>query len=207
MAERRRQARHRRRLKVLYGESDLTATGFTTDVSRSGAFVVSTRLPRLDEMLHVRIYLDGERFLSLQGVVSRHEQLKPGRQRETVGFGVRFLPPEQLLAAVASGPAAGSGAPAIRPVAQEQVLLICATREELRHLFVTELRRGGVFVRVQSSLQRGARVTLNLQLPFVEKDFDFPASIVRRHEGQPEGLSLLFSVPLQVVETLTPYLS
>src|SRR6266852_5976837 len=99
MKERRGQKRFRRRFMVRYGERELSHTGFTQDVSRGGAFIVSPYRPPLDAHLHVQVYLDNETSVYFEALVRRHKIIPPElRSLEKGGFGVRFLLPDELLA-------------------------------------------------------------------------------------------------------------
>ncbi len=183
---------------VRFGERELTHSGFTYDVSRGGAFIVSPFRPPLDSHLHVQIFLDKETSVYFEATVRRHKVIPPElRSVDKGGFGVRFLLPDEVLAdiLVESG---------------NRLQVAYATPDELRVASDKEFRHGGVFVPTDRELERGTEVLLALRFDFAEQTFEFDASVVHvwlnPTKDHPRGVGLVFKDPKEVEGTIKPYL-
>lgn len=203
MAEKRKHKRYTRRLKVLFGEKDLSRSAFTQDVSGGGCFIITTQIPGLDTRVHVQLFIDNERFLFLEGTVARHKLVPPElRQIEKGGFGLRFALPHELVREMV--PAVGAA-----EASSNRFLLSFENQEELRRSFEHELRMGGIFVRTDRKFERDAEVMLELDLGFAGKSYEFAARVVHVSAGgggAPPGLACVFKDPLLVTNTLTTHL-
>ena len=160
--EKRSTPRIRKRLLVHYGENGLDRSGFTTDVSAGGMFVVSSTLPALDTRLHLQLFFGEGDFTYFEGRVARH-RLVPVELRsiEKAGFGVAFLTPEELLAEPlkaqrAAGPV--EGVPRFR--------IDVATQPALRELWDRELKHGGIFITSERTPGRDELAEIELGLAF-----------------------------------------
>jgi Tfp pilus assembly protein PilZ len=106
--ERRAADRFARRLDLRYwrrGNSQ-PLSGFTTNVSASGMFLATTQVMQPGERVRVEL-LDAKNGAMLEGQVVRvHRVTMALRHVDTPGAGVRFLPPDELVAAIV---------PAVRP--------------------------------------------------------------------------------------------
>src|SRR5260370_15413752 len=101
MRERRAQKRFKRRFMVRYGEKDLTHSGFTSDISSGGAFIVAPQRPALDAYVHLHLFTDKATSLYLESTVRRHKVVPPQlRTLERGRFCVRFRRPDEILACV-----------------------------------------------------------------------------------------------------------
>lgn len=191
------QKRYKRRFMVRYGERDLSHSGFTQDVSRGGAFIVSPYRPPLDSKLHLQIFMDKETSVYFEATVRRHKIVPPElRSVDKGGFGIRFLLPDEVLAEVLDEP--GSG-----------VEVRYATPAELKLAYEREFRHGGVFVPSGRQLERGTELTLLMRLEFCSTTLEFASSVVHVYDGSQagrRGIGLVFKDKKEVEEALASYL-
>jgi len=198
MKERRRHKRFKRRYMVRFGERELSHSGFTFDVSRGGAFIVSPYRPALDSHLHVQIFVDKETSVYFEATVRRHKVIPPElRSVDKGGFGVRFLMPDEVLAniLVESG---------------NRLEVVYATPAELKTAYDKEFRHGGVFVATEREFERGTDVSLAVRLEFAAQTYEFDASVVHvwldTSQPGPRGVGLLVKDQKEFEGTLKPYL-
>ncbi|GMU65945.1 MAG: hypothetical protein AMXMBFR36_22190 [Acidobacteriota bacterium] len=100
--ERRNADRFARRLDLRYWRSGGTQplSGFTTNVSATGMFLATTQVLQPGERVRVEL-LDAKNGAMLEGQIVRvHRVTMALRHVDTPGAGVRFLPPEELVAAI-----------------------------------------------------------------------------------------------------------
>jgi Tfp pilus assembly protein PilZ len=100
--ERRNADRFARRLDLRYwrGGGAQPLSGFTTNVSATGMFLATTQVLQPGERVRVEL-LDTKNGAMLEGQVVRvHRVTMALRHVDTPGAGVRFLPPEELVAAI-----------------------------------------------------------------------------------------------------------
>jgi len=192
------QKRYKRRFMVRYGERDLSHSGFTQDVSRGGAFIVSPYRPPLDSKLHLQIFVDKETSVYFEATVRRHKIVPPElRSVDKGGFGIRFLLPDELLGQVLVEPGA-------------RVEVRYTTPADLRLAQEREFRHGGVFVPGEHQFQRGSEVTLLMRLDFSSAALEFAASVVHVYDGsqaRPRGIGLVFKDKKEVDDALALYLN
>ena len=184
---------------VRYGERELSHTGFTQDVSRGGAFIVSPYRPPLDAHLHVQVYLDNETSVYFEASVRRHKIIPPElRSLEKGGFGVRFLLPDEVLADVL----VESG---------DHLELHYATAADLKTAFDAEIRHGGVFVATDREIDRGGEAIFAMRLDFTGKTFEFDTTVVHVFQDGAQqgrrGVGLVFKNRKEVEEAIAPYLA
>ena len=191
------QKRYKRRFMVRYGERDLSHSGFTQDVSRGGAFIVSPYRPPLDSKLHLQIFVDKETSIYFEATVRRHKIVPPElRSVDKGGFGIRFLLPDEVLGQVL-----------IEPGARVEVRY--ATPAELKLAQDKEFRHGGVFVPGEHGFERGTEVTLLMRLDFCSTALEVAASVVHVYDGsqaRPRGIGLMFKDKKEVDDALAFYL-
>jgi Tfp pilus assembly protein PilZ len=198
MAEKRHQSRIRRRLSVKYGERDLSHTGFTIDVSRTGTFILSLHRPALHSRIHLQVFLHPDQPVYFEALVQRHK-LVP-RELGTFskgGFGVRFLLPAEILGEMILD-------------SEHCIEVHYSTIEELRDTYQREFCHGGLFVRTQRRFASNAEVILILHLDFADKNLEFPASVVEVGGSEAlkaAGVAVLFRDGKLIRESLSPYLS
>lgn len=196
--EKRQHKRFKRRYMVRYGEREPTHSGFTFDISRGGAFIVSPYRPPLDTNLHVQIFLDKENSVYLEAQVRRHKVVPPElRSVEKGGFGVRFLLPDEVLAKVL----VDSG---------DRLEVRYTSAADLRRAYDKEFRHGGVFVPTDREFVRGADAVLAVHVDFARKVFEFDATVVHvwvdgSHPG-PRGVGLVVKDPKEFESTVKPFL-
>ena len=182
---------------VRYGERELSHSGFTDDVSRGGAFIVSPYRPPLDSKLHLQIFMDKERSVYFEATVRRHKIVPPElRSVDKGGFGIRFLLPDELLGDVL----AEDG---------QQLHVSYATLAELKRAHENEFRHGGVFIPGERALPRGSEVTLVMRLEFASATLEVDASVIHVYDGSqagPRGLGLAFKDEGDIEQALAPYL-
>lgn len=190
MAEKRRSRRHARRLKVQFGESSATGfphSGFTSDISATGLFVVSRQNPTPGTRLHLEVTLQGELPLYIEGVVTRHVQVPPElRQVVKAGFGVRFLLGAELMAELV---------PSLRgPIKDDPYLVTFDDEPAWRAAVDKDLKRGGVFVWTPMAVAQNTLVTVTFDLRFAGRQLAFEAKVVQSIPGADGrfGVALMF---------------
>lgn len=195
MTEKRRPKRYPRRLTVRFGEGDkLDRTGFTTDISITGLFVVApVTAPSIDTRLHLQIMLEGGKFLFVEGTVRRHKT--PPRELQAMehkGFGVRFLTADEILTEMVP-----KAAPAEREVISESSVVGVkqlppetdaprsrfevpfATQSDLKAAWERELKLGGVFVpKTDWGVTAQSEVVLVFVFGFAGKRIDVPSRVL-----------------------------
>lgn len=100
--ERRATDRFARRLDLRFWRrgNQQPLSGFTTNVSASGMFLATTQVLQPGERVRVEL-LDAKNGAVLEGQIVRvHRVTMALRHVDTPGAGVRFLPPEELVAAI-----------------------------------------------------------------------------------------------------------
>lgn len=191
MREKRTAHRRPKRLLVRFGEEGLDRTGFTSDVSTSGMFVVSSTLPPLDSQLHCQLFFGETDFAYFEGRVARH-RLVPVELRAIAkaGFGVAFLTPGQLLADVLRRP--GERSAEIGPRFRIDV----PSHEALLALWNRELQSGAVFITSEQHLNRNDLAEIELALAFAPGNppLRFAARVreVLQVPGRPAGIGFEF---------------
>lgn len=92
MPEKRQWPRKRRRLTVEFKWDKATCTGFTYDISPSGVFVRSTRIPKVGTRLAIKMFLPDETVVPIAGVVVRSFRVPVSLARVIPsGFCLRIL--------------------------------------------------------------------------------------------------------------------
>jgi hypothetical protein len=166
--EKRRHRRYARRFRVKYGEKTLQHSGFTSDVSATGMFVVTTPVPKLGTRLHVEVTIDNERLLYFEGMVARMTLVAPElRSVMKGGFGLRFLTGAELMAEMV---------PHLRD--PNRLVLTYPTLESLTEAFEKELKRGGAFVWSEREVQVSSIVNLELDAQFAGRQLAFECRVV-----------------------------
>ena len=100
MPDKRQYPRKKRRLTVEFTWNKTACTGFTYDMSLSGIFVRSIRIPRLGTKLRIRLLLPNEIKIPIVGAVVRSFRVPPALARSVPsGFCLKILerPPEEFL--------------------------------------------------------------------------------------------------------------
>jgi Tfp pilus assembly protein PilZ len=198
MAEKRQHRRFRKRYTVRFGTEDLSKSGFTGDISKGGAFIVSTHMVPLDTRIHLQVQLDAKNFAFFEGVVQRHRRVPPElRQVEPGGFGVRFLYPGEVIADMVS-----KNMPTFE--------LHFSSAEQLRTTYERELRMGGAFIVTDKVLRTQDKVLICLCIDYCGALVEQEATVV--HIALPQGnsragVSVMFSDKKDLEEKLKPYLT
>ncbi len=105
MPEGQRRLRKRRRFLVEFESAGVKHTGFTHDVSASGLFVCSIRIPKPGTVLSMILRRSKDEDVGLRGVVVRSFRGPPALAGlRPSGFGVRFseTPPEDYFRLLAT---------------------------------------------------------------------------------------------------------
>jgi hypothetical protein len=166
--EKRRHRRYARRFRVRYGEKALQHSGFTSDVSAAGMFVVTTAIPKLGTRLHVEVSVDNDRLLYFEGMVARMALVAPElRSVMKGGFGLRFLTGAELMAEMV---------PHLRDT--KRLVLSYPTVEALNEAFEKELKRGGAFVWSERDQPVNSIVNLELDAQFAARQLAFECRVV-----------------------------
>jgi Tfp pilus assembly protein PilZ len=198
MAEKRQHRRFRKRYTVRFGTDDLSKSGFTGDISKGGAFIVSTHMVPLDTRIHLQVQLDQKNFAFFEGIVQRHRRVPPElRQVEPGGFGVRFLYPGEVIADMVS-----QNMPTFE--------LHFPTAEQLRATYDRELRMGGAFIVTDKVLRTQDKVLICLCVDYAGALVEQEATVV--HITLPQGtnragVSVMFNDKKELEEKLKPYLT
>jgi Tfp pilus assembly protein PilZ len=198
MAEKRQHRRFRKRYTVRFGTEDLSKSGFTGDISKGGAFIVSTHIVPLDTRIHLQVQLDTKNFAFFEGIVQRHRRVPPElRQVEPGGFGVRFLYPGEVIADMVS-----NNMPTFE--------LHFSSAEQLRNTYQRELRMGGAFIVTDKVLRTQDKVLICLCLDYAGALVEQEATVV--HITLPQGasragVSVMFGNKAELDEKLKPYVS
>lgn len=195
MTEKRRHRRYRRRLAVKYGTEGFTSSGFTSDISSGGLFIITTHLVALNTRLHLQLITGQTRSIYFEGEVRRQKISPP--QLGTLakpGFAVRFLSPEEVLGELVAG---GQ---------EERVLELRFTSPELlRQAYDRELRSGSAFVQTSLTLTQDARIPVRLELDFVPQTLEFEATVLLL-SGNGAGVGILFTDRPALLAALKPFL-
>jgi len=196
MKERRGKKRGKRRFLVRYGARELSHSGFTRDISKRGAFIVSSSRPPLDSKLHVQIFLERERCVYFEALVTRHKIVSPHlRSLEKGGFGVRFLLPQEILQQMV--------------VKQGLLEILYATPGDLKQAYERQLRYGGVFVPTERELRRGSEVLLRIRLDFAKQTLEFDATVVHvwtnATQTDTRGVGVVFNDRKEVEAAIEPF--
>jgi Tfp pilus assembly protein PilZ len=186
MAEKRRVKRFMKRLKVRFGESALSNSGLTADISATGMFVQTGQLPKVGSRLHLEVTVSDTQQLFFEGVVARQTVVPPElRSIVRAGFGVRFLSGAELL---------GEMVPQTKGPAQLTVTF--ATRELFETAWKNELQRGGVFLWSAGALASiNAVLPVNFDLAFAGELLTLEAKVVHLlpDPSGRQGLALVFT--------------
>lgn len=105
MPEKRQLPRKRRRLTVEFSWEKRSCTGFTYDISPSGLFVRSARIPRVGTRLTVTLILPDQSHIPILGAVVRSFRVPSSLARVIPsGFCLKILdrPPENFLTFLAA---------------------------------------------------------------------------------------------------------
>ena len=195
MNERRKAKRYGRRLQVRFGEGGFEQVGFTQDVSATGMFVVSAKLPAIGQRVHLQVQVTPTQLVHFEGLVQRHKQAPRALQAYSKnGFGVRFLALEELVGD-------------ILPKLKEDVLeLKVSTADEARALVATQLRHGGLFVPGAAvKAERDEALTVVLKLSFADAEVVLDGRVMQRMPGAGVALQLeRASEAVAAVEGLLP---
>ena len=184
--EKRRNRRYSRRFRVRFGEKQLDRTGFTSDVSTTGMFVVSQPVPKLATRLHVEVSMDNDRVLYFEGVVARLTLVAPElRSVMKGGFGLRFLTGAELVAEMV---------PHLRD--SRRLVLSYSTPEALHEAFEKELKRGGAFVWCEREHAVSSIVNLEIDAHYSNRQLAFECRVVHVvPEAGRWGVALMFLEP------------
>ena len=111
MAERRESTRKRKRLLVDFDTTLTRTTGFTHDLSRSGLFVRTIRIPRPGKLLRAILHLPDGRHVPIEGTVVRSYRAPPAlRSVVPTGFAMKVSNPApefERLGSEGESPGAG----------------------------------------------------------------------------------------------------
>ena len=165
--ERRRAARRRAHYKVRFWGQDLDANGFVTDVSNTGLFIETRKLPPAGARLHLEIYLTETPFLA-EGEVARVQNVPASIAAVRAnGFGVRLVTWPEVVdpsrggakAAALASVASGTGTEA------DPLIYDLSDPRRLQTVYTTEICRGGLFVQTGHIVTLGTTVAVTLRLP------------------------------------------
>lgn len=202
MSERRKFKRARKRLKVLYGEKDLSNVGFTRDVSLGGLYVICrTALPTA-KRLHVQVFLDDKDFLLFEGVPVHVEQIPPPlRTAKEQGFGLKFMLPSEGMSSII-GATEGADIDGKRDTS---FIVEYPTIDDLRAAWLRELSHGGVFVPTAAGAKRDQTVPIQIRLPFAGVSLEIRGRVLQPMAANgAQGYSVVFADTDRVKKLLGP---
>lgn len=191
--EKRKQKRYPKRFRVRYGEKGWPYTGFVSDISASGMFIVGANAPKIGTRLHLEVALESDRLVYFEGVVQRLAVVPPElRQVVKSGFGVRLLTGAELLLEM------------LPSLKENRLKLRYETLEVFTTAFDKELHRGGLFVRTSRLFPQNTVVGIELDLTFAGRSLELQARVVHviPEPGGTFGTSLVFVDPPEAVVEL-----
>lgn len=182
--EKRRHRRYAKRFKVRFGALDFTATGFTSDVSATGMFVVTSTMLNIGQRVHVEVTMNEKDKLFFEGAVARLTVVAPElRQIMKGGFGLRFLGASELVSEMV---------PHLKDKAR--IVLSYPTEASYLKAYEAELRRGGCFVWTTARYAEDTIVHLEIDAEFCNRAVAFEVRVVHvvPHEDGRFGTALMF---------------
>ncbi len=193
--EKRRNRRHSKRFKVRFGVKELSATGFTNDISSTGMFVVTTTLLSIGQRVHVEVTLDDNNKLYFEGAVARLTLVAPElRQIMKGGFGLRFLSGAELM---------GEMVPHLRD--KTRIVMTYPTLQGYQNAFEQELRRGGCFVWTTTHYPVNTIVNFEIDAAFCNRSIAFECRVMHVVAGEDgrHGTALMFLDPASALAGLS----
>jgi hypothetical protein len=184
--EKRRNRRYPKRTRVRYGEGAFTHTGFTSDISATGLFLVTSHMLPVGTRLHVEVAAEGERLVFFEGLVARQKMVAPElRQVMRAGMGVRLLTPSELL---------GELVPQVRDKEAAQLVVTFESPEKLKDSYERELKRGGLFIWSDTPQLANSVMTIELEFAFAGRSVTAHARVVHTMPEQNgrHGVALMF---------------
>ncbi len=169
-----------------YGEGAFTHTGFTSDISATGLFLVTSHLLPVGTRLHVEVAADGERLLFFEGLVARQKLVAPElRQVIRAGMGLRLLTPLEVL---------GELVPQVRDHEAAHLVVTFESAEKLRESYERELKRGGLFIWSDTAQVANSVMKLELDFAFAGRKVTAQARVVHTMPEQQGryGVALMF---------------
>jgi Tfp pilus assembly protein PilZ len=183
MAEKRRHRRYGKRLKVRFGKEEFSFTGVTSDISITGLFVQTQKVPDLGARLHVELTTQDGKLLYSEGVVMRQAHVPPElRQVVKGGFGMRYLTGSELMSELV---------PQLQDAAR--VTIEYASAADFKAAYENELKRGGLFVWTPTPHTVNNILTVEIVLEFAQRRLAFDARVVHvMNEPTRHGIALMF---------------
>lgn len=174
--EKRRTRRYSKRLKVRFGATEFTSSGFTSDVSATGMFVSTAVNLAIGQRVHVEVTMDEKHKLYFEGAVARLTVVAPElRQIVKGGFGLRFLSGAEVVAEMV---------PHLRD--KNRIVLTYPTKEGFQTAFDAELKRGGCFVWSAVHHPTDTIVHLEVDAEYINRSVAFECRVVHVVMG-PDG--------------------
>ena len=166
-----------RRLKARFGEGEPCHAGFTQNVSETGLFITTARLPAIGAALTVQIETTSGSCL-LHGQVVRHVMVPMElRSMKPQGFGLRLFNDRAAVRNVLEDPseAKPGGAPVVR----------FSTRAAYETARETELKRGGLTFTTGTPVAVNEMIDVTLEVPWRSGAFVVRGRVVHcRPDGQ-----------------------
>jgi hypothetical protein len=198
VSEKRKYKRFPKRIKVAFGERELTHTGFTENISASGIFIVSSVLLKLGTQLHLELYYSQERSAYMEAEVRRLVVVEPHlRQMLKAGFGLRFITPSEIMEKALG-----------RSASRQPFILRYASPAEFSAGFEQQLSAGGAFVISNQKPALGSTAEVHIHLLYAKVILEFSASVVHVAEsgGGQFGVSLVFQDKHFAIDSLQGHL-
>jgi Tfp pilus assembly protein PilZ len=189
--ERRRAVRRRAHHKVRFWNQEIDGSGFVTNVSQSGLFVETRKLPAVGTRLHLEIYLTDVPFMA-EAEVARVQNVSSAIAGVRAnGFGLRLVTWHEVIDPAHGSLKAAGAAPRTIGTGTATDPLVCDLTDptRLQATFTDEICRGGLFVSTAAVLSLGTQVTVSLSLPPPHAAQVVHATVVHRNDN-PAGVGL-----------------
>ncbi len=198
--ERRNSRRRRRRLPVRFWREGMQGTGFTADVSKTGAMIETTIGAEIGDRIHIELALpDGTPFFA-EGLVVRKKVYPPqARSLFKSGLGIKFVTLAQAIHAVIdAGPTTAPELPSEESEPGDGELRIdLQDPAELSRIYDRDIKHGAVQIPTSQQPPVDEEVSVVFLLPKPNGTLECRGQVVA-HVDQPPGVG----VRLQDVDQL-----
>ncbi len=177
-----------RRLKTRFGEGEPSHAGFTQNVSETGLFITTARLPAIGSTLTVQIETSGG-SCRLHGQVVRHVMVPMElRSMKPQGFGLRLFNDRAAVRSMLEDP--------IEPEPAGPPVVRFATRAAYELTRDTELKRGGLTFTTGAPVAVNEMLEVSLEVPWRSEALLVRGRVVHcRPDGQTFVAIILLEKP------------
>ncbi len=175
--ERRRTGRHRVRVPVRLWNDDEELSGFSADLSSTGAFFETQKRLEVGTAYHLEFTLETGSFFA-ECVVAR--VLRASRQVQPVvksGAGLRFLGIAEVVRELQG------------ENKRDGLEVDLQDRDQLELIYERDIRRGGLFLPTDQELELGQTIRVELRLPRPHGSLEVRAVVINLSQ-EPPGAAL-----------------